>query len=241
MCALGHATEHAEKRLLVRTDSWMPYNGEPNSDKPGYAIEVLKAIFEPEGTTIDYQLMPYTEALDAAREGKVDAVIGADEVEGKGLTIPKLAIGEPSICLLTLAKEDLVYQSLRSLRGEKLGVIKGYAYWEALNSYIAKNVDIVSEEGDTPLTLLFAKLEAGEIKVLAESEPVLLWYLRENKKDRNNYKAVYRHMADPIFIVFSNDEKGKANSALFDKGMKALRESGELTKILLRYGMRDWK
>jgi len=38
----------------------MPYNGDPASDRPGYCIEVIKAVFEPEGYTIDYQTLAWT-------------------------------------------------------------------------------------------------------------------------------------------------------------------------------------
>lgn len=234
------SAQQSGKVLTVRCDPWMPYNGEPGADKPGYAVEVLQTIFEAEGIKIDYQTMPYTEALDAAREGKVGAVIGANEKEGHGLLFPKLPIGEPQVCLLTRAKDNIEWQSIRTLSGKKLGVIKGYSYWDGLDSYIAHSKDIVSEEGDAPLDVLFAKLESGEISVLAETEPVLLWHLRTTKKDRNDFKAIYKHVPDPIFVAFSNDEQGKSYCALFDKGLKSLRTSGALAKILAKYGMKDW-
>lgn len=43
VCCISHAGE----KFTVRADVWMPYNGESGSDRPGYGIEILNAIFAP--------------------------------------------------------------------------------------------------------------------------------------------------------------------------------------------------
>jgi polar amino acid transport system substrate-binding protein len=239
LCAAQAA--EGEKVLTVRTDSWMPFNGEPGDAKPGYVIEVLKEIFEPAGIKVDYQTKPYKESLEAARKGEVDAVIGANEAEAEGLVIPFKSIGAPCVVLLTLDHSTFEYQNMRSLMKVKLGIIDGYSYWPALDNYITQKKNLVVEGGEAPLDALFQKLQKSEIEVLAENEPVLMWYLRAHKLDKKDFRAVYRHMADPIFVVFAKTPAGKANSELFDKGIQALRSSGRLVKILDKYGLSDWE
>lgn len=237
------AAEGAEggKVLSVRTDSWMPFNGEPGAEKPGYVIEILKEIFEPAGIKVDYQTKPYKESLDAARKGEVDAVIGANAAEAEDLLMPAKSIGAPCVVLLTLDHSGFDYQNMRSLMKVKLGIIEGYSYWPALDNYITQKKNLVVEGGETPLDALFQKLQKGEIEVLAENEPVLMWYLRAHKLDKKDFRAVYRHMADPIYVVFAKTADGKAHSERLDKGLQALRSSGRLLRILDKYGLSDWE
>jgi polar amino acid transport system substrate-binding protein len=77
LMVMGAAVPVFADTITVRADTWMPYNGEPNSDRPGYCIEMLKVIFEPMGYKIDYQIEPWTRATANAEAGKIDAIIGA--------------------------------------------------------------------------------------------------------------------------------------------------------------------
>ena len=66
---------------------------------------MTKMIFEPAGVKIDYQLMPWTDALAAARAGEIDAVIGANPTEAEELLLPKRSAGMPRIGLFV--KKDV--------------------------------------------------------------------------------------------------------------------------------------
>ncbi|MBK8476084.1 MAG: transporter substrate-binding domain-containing protein [Opitutaceae bacterium] len=239
------AASGADSVVRLCADQWMPYNGDPTDPKPGYVIELAKAVFEPKGIKVEYTVMPWTEALAAVREGRMNGAIGANKAEGEGLTLPSETIGSISICLVTRTDSKWTYDNLTSFRSVKLGVIKGYAYWPALDSYIARATDkgsgIVCAEGDTPLADLMKQLLAGDLEVVAESEPVLLWHLRSQGIDRNQVRVVFKGSADPIYVAFSPNDEGKRQAALLDEGVKALRASGELEKLLRRYGLRDWQ
>lgn len=234
-----------EPALRLCADQWMPYNGDPADPKPGYVIELAKTIFEPKGIKVEYTVMPWTEATTAVRENRMHGAIGANKEEGEGLILPTETIGVISICLITRADSKWAYDNLSSFRSVKLGVIEGYAYWPALDSYIARAVEkgsgIVCAEGDNPLDDLMKQLQAGEVDVIAESEPVLLWYLRAHSIDRSQVRVVFKGSTDPIYVAFASNEDGKRYAAILDEGIKALRTSGELEKLLRRYGLRDWQ
>ena len=47
--------------------------------------------------------------------------------------------------------------------------------------------------------------------------------------------------ADALFLAFSPQQPGGAKLAqLLDEGMQRMRKSGELARILQRYGVQDW-
>lgn len=234
----------AEDVVRLCADEWMPFNGASITDeRPGYVIELARTIFEPRGITIDYQVMPWEDALVAVREGRMTAAIGANTAEGEGTVIPQEPIGAPPVCLMVRTDSTWNYSNLVSFRNVKLGVIKDYSYWPSLDEYIeAKAGDaVVVVEGDAPLGELMSLLTQRKVEVIAESEPVLLWHLRANNIDRAQFRVVYKHQAEPIYLAFSPTPDGRRFAPIFDAGMKALRASGDLEKMLRRYGLRDWQ
>lgn len=235
----------AEPVVRLCADQWMPYNGDPADPKPGYVIELARTIFEPQGIKIDYSVQPWADALAAVKAGEKSGAIGANKDEGEGLTLPSEPIGTLAVCLITRGESTWTYENLASFRKVTLGVTKGYSYWPALDTYIERGLEkaegIFAAEGDEPLEELMAKLQAGEIDVVAESEPILLWYFRSHNIDRSKFRVVYKGPVDPIFIAFAPNAEGARFAKALDEGIRALRASGELTKLLQRYGLRDWQ
>ena len=88
--------------LRIRADSWMPFNGDPASEKPGYVVEVLREIFGPLGIKVDYQIMPWASALKAAEAGEIDGVIGANKKEAVNLVTGTESIAEPKVSIKCL-------------------------------------------------------------------------------------------------------------------------------------------
>jgi len=233
-----------ETSLQLCADEWMPYNGTSDPQRPGYAIELTRAIFEPKGIKVEFSAMPWEKALAAVRSGEKSGAIGANKQEGAGLVLPNEKIGAPSLCLMTRAESKWTYDNLSSFRNVRFGAIKDYSYWPDLDAYIARSTGgkgIVMAEGESPLDDLMKKLQGGDVDVLGESEPVLLWYLRSHGLDRTKFRVVYKGEPDPIFIAFAATADGRRFAGLLDEGIRALRASGELEKILKRYGLRDWQ
>ena len=234
----------AQSTVRLCADQWMPYNGDPADPKPGYVIELARTVFEPQGIKVEYDVMPYEEALAAVKEGRRSGAIGANKEEAEGLTLPAEPIGSVATCLLTLAGNKWAYENVGSFRNVRIGVIKGYTYWPALDTYIerAAGKDAIHiAAGDDPLDELMTKLQKGEIDVVVESEPILLWYLRSHDVDRAGVRVVFKGTSEAIYVAFSPDEEGRRFASLLDEGIRTLRKSGELTKLLQRYGLRDWQ
>lgn len=224
-------------------DEWMPFNGQSEDERPGYVIELARAVFESKGVAVEYVVMPWDDALAAVREGRMTAAIGANPAEGEGLIIPKEPIGAAPVCLVTRADSTWSYSNLVSFGSAKLGVIKDYSYWPSLDDFIARKAGsgLVVVEGDAPLGDLIGLLTDGKVDVIAESEPVLLWHLRAHNLDRSQFRVVYKHEAELIYLAFAPTDEGRRLAALFDRGVQEMRASGDLDKLLRRYGLRDWQ
>ncbi len=226
--------------LRVRADSWMPFNGVPGDEKPGYVVEILHSIFGVDG--IDYQTLAWDEALKQARAGKIDAVIGANPTEAAGLIRPNESVGIPRIALFALKQNTADCKDVPSLSEVRLGVIVGYSYWDELDAYVnsAPKNKVIVLSGDTPLLDGIKKLKAGEIDMMVETVTVFEWNVKSTGGSVNDFRKAFSHLGVAIYVAFANNPTGAKNAERFDLGIKKLRESGRLEVILNKYGVRDW-
>jgi polar amino acid transport system substrate-binding protein len=229
--------------IRIRADVWMPFNGDPTATQPGFAVELAKAIFEPQGIKIDYQVMPWVDALGACRSAKIEAVIGAGPSDLEGLIAPQESIGEPRVVLLVAKKNTWTFENLHSLSSVKLGVIDGYTYWDSFDEYVKKNAGpkIVVFKGDSPLVDEIKQLKAGQIDCFAEMLTVYAWTMKSSGLSPSDFKIAYTHEGDPLYFAFAKTPEGTQYAGLFDQGIRALRSSGKLAALLKTYGMVDWK
>lgn len=233
--AFALATSASADTLRLRADSWMPYNGDPASKLPGYAIEIARAIFGPRNIELDYANLSWGDALKAAAAGEIDAVVGANQQEAEGLVVPQEPIGFPRIGFFARKDNPARYDNVPALAKYKLGVILDYKYWTALDAYIERSdaPQVVKFSGEQPLEDALAQLHA-------ETSSVFAWTAKSAGHSAGTFRLVYLHEGDPVYFAFAPGERGQRHAALFDEGLRALRRSGALAKILARYGQPDW-
>lgn len=231
--------------ISIRADIWCPYNCEPGSKKPGFGIEIAKAIFEKAGHTVDYQVLTWTRAIAETRADSHTAIIGANEKEVPDFVYPKEGIGYYQTAYASLNERPFEYGGPASLEDRLLGVIQSYSYDDELDAYIKANksnaarIDMTA--GDDALVKNLSKLMAGRVDVVADGAYVLLFKANEMQiSDKIHMSRANRQ--ELVYIAFSpKNPKSKDYAALYDKGLAELRASGELNKILARYGLKDWK
>lgn len=229
----------AEAQVLhLRADSWMPFNGDPAAEKPGYVIELLREIFEPQGIKIDYQVMPWAEALQAAAAGQIDGVIGANATEAAKLLIGTESIGEPQFSLFVRKDNPWIYQNMRSLQSVRLGAVEGYSYWESIDGYIKKSASpaVKFYSGNTPAVDALADLSSGRIDVFVESVMVFYWALKTTGQKISDYRAAYTEPTEPLYVAFARNKPGLGYVRKMDEGLARLRASGRYDAILGKYG-----
>ena len=236
------ASSSGAETLRLRADSWMPCNGEPSQSPPGYAIEIARAICASHGITLDYQNMPWGDALKAAAAGQIEAVIGANKDEAVGLALPQLCIGLPRVALITAKDSTWRYENVDSLHHVRLGVILDYKYWPTLDAYIARTSEpqIRKFTGDHPLEDAVNELLAGRLDVIAETSTVFAWTAKRDGHPFAAFHIAYLHEGDPVHFAFS-PAAGPRYAKLFDDGLRELRRNGGLAQILSRYGLEDWQ
>lgn len=225
-------------KLRIRADSWMPFNGDPEAKQPGYVVEFLREVFETQGYKIDYQIMPWADAVKAAEAGEIDGIIGANKKEAENLVTGYVPVAEPQFALLTLKQNPWRYENLRSLQGVRLGAIDGYSYWSSIDGYIAKGSPpaVKIYGGESPLVEAMGDLVEGKIDVMVESVLVFHWTAKSTGRKFTDFRIAYNEVAEPLFVAFAKNEAGKKHARMFDQGLKKLKDSGRFDAILDSYG-----
>jgi polar amino acid transport system substrate-binding protein len=249
-------THGDEKRVVLAADEWCPYNCSPEDvAKPGYMVEIAQAAFAKAGYKVEYKTMPFQRALQEVLKGSIDGAIAVDpETEKESLDVYLRTQGKVAsfarsgtmavtrVSFFTTSGTQWIFDpanpeaSIAALGG-KVGVPKGYSYDI---SPLLKRMDLLVEvSADAPLEQLLKMLEEGKIKAVIDDDAVIN-YVAGNigLAGKVRYAGPAGDSLD-CFIGFNAVHKDYAE--LLDKGVAEMRASGELTKIMQKYNMQDWK
>ncbi len=246
--ALGVAFAGQEnvQRLTIVADEWCPYNCDPTSERPGYIVELATAVFADAGYQVQYITEPWSRAIVDTESGEFDGLIGGGRTEVPNFVFPEVEQGVARHALFTLTDTTWIYSGPESLEGVSLGVIASYSYGTFNERYIlpqlaAGNPHIQVVGGDKGLELNLRKLAEGRIQSVAEDSHVFWWRSLDSPDDKLKYREAGVLDYEKVYIAFSPANKHSAELArVLSNGTMALRRSGELQKILARYGMHDW-
>lgn len=240
--ALACTATHADT-VTIRADHWYPMNGTPGAANPGFMIEIAQQALAKGGHTVDYALMPWERALYSAQKGQIDCVVGAYKSDAPDLLFPENSQGIDTVAAYVKKGSAWRYSTLDALKSIKLGAISGYGYGDTIDAYIEKNPQSVQlTVGDTALDQNIKKLAAGRIDALIESPAVFDTKLKELKLEGHFEQAGTLSDVENLYIACSPvKESSKTYVKLISEGTEALRQSGELAKILEKYGLKDWK
>lgn len=224
---------------MIAADSWCPINCEPNSLNQGFMVEIAKTVFAKEGHTVKYIQLPWKRAIVMAREGKVDAIIGAFHGDAPDFIFPQNEQAVLTNSFYALKDSTLNIKNTSSLQKVTLGIINGYDYGNKLKKYIEKAPKdrIVAISGDRNLVKrLMALLELNRVDVIVEADLVFRYEMHEMKKTKlfKNIGVAAKPMK--AYIAFSpNGAKSLEYSKILSEGMDKIKRSGELDQIMGKY------
>lgn len=241
VCPAAALADDSPSVISVRSDEWYPVNGLPGAERPGFAIEILRAIFEPQGIRVDYSLSGWSRSLELARTGQVDCVIGAYRADAPALLFPRSAVALDDVAFYVASASSWRYQGLDSLEGVVLGAIADYSYGELMDGYLNAHAGedrVQLIHGMEPLRRNIRKLLSGRVDVLLESPLVMEATVEQEGLAEALIEAGRIGLSEPIYLACAPDKSSSpVYLRLFDEGMARLRANGELARIMDRYGL----
>lgn len=239
-------------QIRISSDEWCPYMCEPNSEKPGYIVEIARIIFSRQGHGLDYTAMPWSRCISYAREGKREALPGATKGEVPDFVFPDESFGISQTHFFVRKGDRWRYSGVDSLKQVNVGIQDDYEYGESVDGYFKKNkgtrkVQVVS--GESPIRTNIRKLLKGRIDVVPEDNAVFLNAAKDmgvldQIQDAGAMTVTTRKDLEELklYLAFSPDNpKSKKYAEILSEGIRQMRKSGELEVILAKYGMKDWK
>ncbi len=251
LCAACPARADQETITLV-ADEWCPYNCAPNSEKPGYMVEIATAAFARHGISVKYITLPWARAIEDTRDNKYTAIIGAYYNDAPDFIYPETPQGLCRFSFYVKKDDPWQFRNIDSLKTRTLGAINDYSYSVALDDYISTEneqsgrVQILS--GESAIQNNIKKLLAGRINTYVEDRQVMAYTL--SHKDYDSIRDTLRDagtLPDQddgngiIFIAFSpHNPKSAAYARILSDETKAMMHSGEMKTILTKYGIDDF-
>jgi polar amino acid transport system substrate-binding protein len=228
--------------LSLEADYWMPYNGDGGIET-GYVLDLAKAIFEPRGIPVVFSMTPWIRAIEDARFGKCMAIVGALKEDVPDFIFPGEETGRGCFVFYVKAGTAWKYAGIASLEGRTLGVIKDYAYFPALNELIkTKPRGIHVSFGTRPLENNLRLLLLDRLDVVIDDCNVMKYFVGKKGLEGQVVPAGDGSELQKNYIAFSPvHPNAKEYAAILTEGIQALRKSGQLRKILAKYGLSDWK
>ena len=84
-----------------------------------------------------------------------------------------------------------------------------------------------------PLVDAIAKLDDGELDVIAESQRVWVWTIKKSGRGNKDYRTAFNKIGKPIYIAVSSKAPAEC-PMIFAEGLRELRANGKLAEILAR-------
>lgn len=230
--------------VRLRADHWMPFNGDPGSDRPGAIVEIARRVFAEHGITVEYTVAPWARAVKDCEEGLIEGVIGASKEDSEVLVYPEEPQGELRLALVVPQTSTFTYTGVESLAKVRLGCVLDYAYTDEIDAHIEANKGrtVNALGGDNPVAQALVLFQRNRLDVFIEDFRVFSEAAREAGMKPEAFKVAATIDTSPLYIAFSPKLPGSTRLAsLLSAGTARLRASGELAKILARHGMEDWK
>lgn len=231
--------------ISIRADPWLPYNGVGRQKPDGYMIDLAKRIAQTNGHTVDYNNMPWDDAIAAVRKGEYDCVVGAAKDDAEDFAFPAESWGKSNNAFWGMAETTWRFTGIDSLERIRLIALEGYSYSESLDPYIEAHANDGKVMVINPIrraaNTAVSNLVARKAEVFVEDINVMQQTLRGMQmEDRVINLGALDELTDVYIACTPSKPRGAEYAKMFSDGIKTLRKSGELQKILDNYGLVDW-
>ena len=239
------APVQAEDTLKLVGDSWCPFacDSAETLGLNGFLVDITEIIFAKHNMKVSFKLAPYARAIELVKQNQADAVVGTVKADAPDLVYPEVNQAVTFNVFFVKAGNVWQYKNSASLDAlHKIGAVVGYDYLE-LNDYFTKNTQKVEfMGGDKTTKRNIQKLLMGRLDALIDDPFIVDFELMGMNKQKELVNAGQYGNILPVYVAFSpKNIKAAEYAKWMSDGMKTLRESGELAKLLESYGVKDWQ
>jgi len=227
-------TAAAPRHLVLATLNGNPYFGE-NLAGGGFYTELTREAFQRVGYTLEVKFMPWNRALELARRGDYDGMLGMYYTEERANDfIYTEPIYDDEIVFFSRKGESITYTTLQDLTPYTIGLLLGAAEKESfkkepglkfiessghdinVKNLMAKRIDLVLCSRVYLLDLIKTQLPAWNDALDVVQPPL---------KIEKMHNVMSKKVADAATIA-----------ADFNRGLQMIKDDGTFDRILQQYG-----
>lgn len=219
--------------LDLAATEWPPFYGAELEDN-GFMTEIVREAFDRAGYGAEVSFLPWSRAFEGTRDGRYDALFTMwyrEDREADFIFSDPLPANE--LVLITRAGDEFEYVSFDALRGQTVGVVRGYA---APPGFEAAGLD-VSEARDDEENL--RKLLRGRVDMILTDRIVAQHIINTQMPDEaENFGWVSPpvHVDIQYLVVPRVADDAEALMADFNTALAAMQGDGTLQAIMASHG-----
>lgn len=233
--AVPLSTWSATKTIVAVADPYPPYL-DPQDPTGGIAVEIIRAAYKTQGYALQLEIMPWARAEKGVKEGRYDVLLNVWRTQARA---QELLFSTPyavsKIKFIKLKGDPFEYTGLDSLKGKRIGTVRGYGYGDAFSRSTLFSKDEVNE-----VSLNLKKLILKRIDLTLEDEITAKFLLKRNEPElAGQLEFTIQSLSDnPLYIAsgLKNPNHTEWIEA-FNKGYQRIQNNGTLAEIQKRYGL----
>lgn len=204
--------------------------------------DVLRAAFEEAGHVIEIKMFPYARAVAAVSSGEYDGIVIAGKEFASTLVYPDIPTASQKVTFSVMTGTTWRYTGIESLTETSVGIVKGYDYGNAdLNQYLKEQADsdrVVVLHGLNTTERALKMLLTNRIGTYIDGEYSILYSAKKMGIRDKVFIAGYAAKQFDDYTGFSpHHPKAIQYAKLLTDKIKELKQSGELSRIIGRYGI----
>ena len=211
--------EETPNTITIEAEAW-PRASE--ADGSGMYWDLVRKIYEPEGVKVKIGTSTYTRSIGLMKTGEVDAMLGAYADEIKGALYSKNHFDADVVA--ALFKKDLVtWKGESSLKDKHIASIKGYQ----ISDYISVPFKVHEYRDREEIIKL---LNDEKVDFFVDAQMDIQEELKKAYVPKNTFKVETVKQLN-VYIVFSDNDRGKYLRDMFDRRFRILLSEGEIKRI----------
>lgn len=231
----AQAKDDIPREITITTGEYPPLNSS-SFKHGGFIPRVVRDAFRLQGVKVTFKFYPWARAYELSKAGAVDGTAQWYESEKRRehhyYSDP---IFQETVVWFHLKETNFDWTDLRSLKGLRIGAVRGYTYTQEFYDLIQSGDLHVQFVGDDEQN--YKKLLARRVDIVPEVLDVGLFLVNRNYPPAT--AQLFTQHEKPFFssqtylLMPKNREHSKALIALFNKGLASLKEEGLIEEYLL--------
>lgn len=226
------------KKVILASDEWCPFFCYENNQATGILTELIKEALHGSNFDLEIKVINWARAVEMAKQGEISGLIGAYKDDVPNFLFSVLPPYSSSDCFYGLSNNKFIYQGIKSLNNQRVGIINSYGYGAEIDSYKVTEAGkkiFFEVSGEDPLIQNLSKLEAGRLDLIIENQAVINHLAKKNEK----YKKITSKgclKEKEVHIAFSPvKEENKEVVTLFSNYLKSKKGQKKINELKKKY------